>query len=214
MCCVSKSTLQRLPVYLTYLRSLPDNSASNISATSIAAALGLGEVQVRKDLALISGSGRPKTGYILKDLISDLEKYLGCRDIVYAVVVGSGKLGKALLDYDGFTKYGLNIAAGFDIDNSKEGMTETGKRIFNLSEFGSVCRRFNIKIGILTVPAASAQTVCDLMISNGIEAVLNFTPVNPVVPENIVLHNVNIAVSLAVLSNHLKEKSKNTEVLT
>ena len=98
---VSTQTLQRLPLYLNYLRSLPDDTPENISATAIADALRLGDVQVRKDLASVSSGGRPKVGYVTRDLTADLERFLGYHDVDTAVLVGAGNLGRSLLSYGG-----------------------------------------------------------------------------------------------------------------
>lgn len=111
---ISKSVLKRLPSYLTYLKSLPADGPANISATALAAALSMGEVQVRKDLALVSDGGRPKVGYMRESLISDIEQFLGYDNTTEAVLIGAGKLGRALLGYSGFAEYGLEIAAAFD----------------------------------------------------------------------------------------------------
>ena len=93
---VSRATLGRIPSYLEYLKNI-NRHTGNISATTLAKELGLGEVQVRKDLGAVSGAGRPKTGYPVEQLIEELEAFLGCgkkRDNV--VIVGAGKLGEAL----------------------------------------------------------------------------------------------------------------------
>ncbi len=214
---ISQATLKRLPVYFTYLKSLSPQGPVHISATAIAAALDMGEVQVRKDLAAVSKAGRPKVGYVVSDLIRELAAFLGYNDVADAVIVGAGKLGRALLDYKGFSEYGLNIVAGFDIKESLEGETQGGKAIFGLPRFGDLCRRLNIRIGIITVPTESAQSVCDLMVENGIMAILNFAPVHLRVPEGILLQNENIAASLAALSNRLlermnKEESRNEKI--
>lgn len=208
---ISQATLKRLPIYFTYLKSLSPHGPANISATAIAAALDMGEVQVRKDLASVSKAGRPKVGYAVVDLIHELEAFLGYDDVTDAVIVGAGKLGRALLDYGGFSEYGLNIVAGFDIKESLEGETEGGKSIFGLSRFSDLCRRLNIRIGIITVPAESAQAACDLMVENGIVAILNFAPVHLKVPEGVLLQNENIAASLAGLSNRLLEQISREE---
>nr|WP_243108407.1 redox-sensing transcriptional repressor Rex [Maliibacterium massiliense] len=205
---ISKSTLRRLPIYLTYLKSLPAKGPANISATAIAAALKMGEVQVRKDLASVSASGKPRIGYIIADLIAELEAFLGYHDVDEAVVVGAGKLGKALLDYGGFSEYGLRIVAGFDIDAAKQGQTGVGKQIFDISKLENLCRRMHIKIGIITVPAERAQSVCDTLVQSGIQAILNFAPTHLVVPPDILVQNENIAASLAVLANNLKEHAQ------
>lgn len=203
---ISKSTLQRLPVYLTYLKSLPEDGPVNISATAIAAALNMGEVQVRKDLASISGAGKPKVGYLIENLIDELQSFLGYDDMNDAIVVGAGKLGRALLDYKGFADYGLNMVAGFDLDPQKEGYTDTDKQIFHLSRLEDLCSRMSIRIAVITVPAPSAQAVCDLLVQNGVLAILNFAPTHLVVPEGVIVQNENIAASLAVLANRLKEQ--------
>ena len=69
---VSKSVIRRLPIYLSYLKALPDDAPENISATTLATALCMGEVQVRKDLALVSDGGRPKVGYRRESLVADI----------------------------------------------------------------------------------------------------------------------------------------------
>ena len=115
---IPKATLGRIPTYVQYLRELPDESDLNISATKIARGLSLGEVQVRKDLAMISGSGKPRIGYERSALIRDLERHLGSQSLTNAVLVGVGKLGRALLDFGSFEEFGVRIVAGFDCNES------------------------------------------------------------------------------------------------
>ena len=203
---ISKHTLQRLPMYLSYIQGLPEDAPKNISATTIAEALQLNDVQVRKDLASVSSSGKPKVGYNVKDLIAELEAFLGYNDIDNAVIVGAGSLGKALLNYSGFKAYGLNIIAAFDL--CEEPTAFQGKTVFPIAQLGSFCRKVNVHIGIITVPASSAQEICDLLVESGIRAIWNFAPVHLVVPDGILVQNENMASSLALLSNHLREQMK------
>ena len=203
---ISKHTLQRLPMYLSYIKGLPEDAPKNISATTIAEALQLNDVQVRKDLASVSSSGKPKVGYNVKDLIAELEAFLGYNDIDNAVIVGAGSLGKALLNYSGFKAYGLNIIAAFDL--CEEPTEFQGKTVFPIAQLESFCRKVNIHIGIITVPASSAQEICDLLVNSGIRAIWNFAPVHLVVPDGILVQNENMASSLALLSNHLREQMK------
>ena len=107
---VSRKLLKRLPVYLNYLKNLPEDSP-NVSATAMAKALELGDVQVRKDLAKIS-TGRRRTGRNRHQLMQDIEEYLNFAEETGTVVVGAGKLGRALLDYAGFEEAGFNVMAG------------------------------------------------------------------------------------------------------
>jgi len=202
---VSSQTLQRLPQYLTYLKSLPKNAAANISATGIAEALGMNDVQVRKDLAMVSGSGRPKIGYIREDLVNDIEEFLGYDDADTAVIAGAGSLGRALLSYGGFEDYGLDIVAAFDTDENIIGTEVGGKEVLDAGKLASLCRRMNIRIGIITVPASQAQAVCDKLTQGGVLAIWNFAPVHLTVPTGVLVKNENMACSLAMLSQHLKE---------
>ena len=93
---ISKAVLKRLPGYLSYLKSLPEGTATYISATALANALGMGEVQVRKDLAMVSDGGRPKIGYLRERLMEDISQFLGYDNTTDAVLIGAGKLGQAL----------------------------------------------------------------------------------------------------------------------
>ena len=198
---ISVQALQRLPLYLQYLKTLPD--AANISARALGAVLGFGEIQVRKDLASVSDGGRPKVGYVVGELRHDIAVALGYDNVNDAVLVGAGRLGRALLSYEGFSDYGLNIVAAFDAKLDVCGRDESGKQVFPLEKLPDLCRRMKIGIGIITVPAASAQSVCDLLCQSGIRAVWNFAPAHVSVPQGVLLKNENMAASLAVLSQHL-----------
>ena len=204
---VSKSVLKRLPGYLSYLKSLPEGTVPYISATALANALGMGEVQVRKDLAMVSDGGRPKIGYLRESLIDDIEQFLGYDNTTDAVLIGAGKLGQALLGYDGFENYGLNILAAFDA-NPLCTATEEGKPIYHISQLENFCRANKVLMGIITVPRNHAQAVCDRLIACGIKAIWNFAPVHLEVPDKILVQSENMATSLAVLSMHLQAHIK------
>ena len=202
---VSKSVLKRLPGYLVYLKNLPEDAPAHISATALAAALGMGEVQVRKDLALVSDGGRPKIGYLRSALVEDIESFLGYDNTTDAIIVGAGKLGCALLGYEGFAEYGLNIIAAFD-RTPQEDMS--GKPVYPVDNLPSFCKRNKVLMGIITVPAAHAQEVADRMIECGIKAIWNFAPVHLEAPSHILIQNQNMATNLAVLSMHLRAQMK------
>ncbi len=204
---VSKSVLKRLPGYLAYLKSLPEDGPAHISATSLANALGMGEVQVRKDLAIVSDGGRPKIGYLRESLITDIEQFLGYDNTTDAVLIGAGKLGLALMGYSGFEEYGLNIQAAFDVHPSME-KTEEGQPIYPITKLEHFCKVHKILMGIITVPAANAQEAADRLIACGVKAIWNFAPAHLDVPPHILVQNENMATSLAVLSVHLRAQIK------
>ncbi len=203
---ISIQTLKRLPDYLHYLQTINNKEVTSISATMIANSLKLNEVQVRKDLAAVSmTSGKPRTGFNINELIKGIESRLGYDSKDEAVLVGVGKLGQALLSYPGFQTYGLNIVAGFDSNPNLHHVTIEGKLILPMEKFVNLCQRMKIHIGIITVPADQAQSVCDLMLAGGIIAIWNFAPVNLKVPNGIFLKNENMSASLAMISQFLAE---------
>ncbi len=201
---LSKQALKRLPLYMSYLKSI-EGETEYISSAAVAMALDLNDVQVRKDLAAVcKTSGIPKRGFLLSDLICGISDFLGYENSTDAVLVGVGNLGKALMSYKGFENYGINIVAAFDtradvIDNIK---------VFHISKLAEICFRLQIKIGIITVPNTEAQDVCDMMVKSGIMGIWNFSPAHLKAPEEILVQNENMASSLAVLSNHLRDKIK------
>lgn len=207
---VPKATLGRLPLYLNFLRKLSPDKVPYISATTISKELKLGEVQVRKDLASISGAGKPRLGYSTEELILNLEDCLGYNELTDAVLVGAGKLGGALLQYDGFERFGVKITAAFD-KNEEAINPDARPAILPMSSFESFCRENNIRIGIITVVEESAQEICNQMIKCGITAIWNFAPCKLQVPDGIHIQNENLALSLAHLSNQLSRNRKNAE---
>lgn len=198
---ITSQTMSRLPLYFNYLTSLSDDKKNgNISATAIAEALGLNDVQVRKDLASVSRGGRPKVGYSALELIGDIGRSLGFENHDGVIVAGMGNLGKAMLECDSFADYGLDIICGFDRNEELIGRMINGRPIRNINEMAEVCRRENIKIGIITVPEDSAQEICDRMAEAGIGYILNFAAVHLNPPAGVTVHNENISLTLAMLA--------------
>ena len=201
---IPKATLGRIPLYIQYLKELPDEQDATISAPKIARGLMLGEVQVRKDLALISGRGKPKIGYDRVKLINDLERHLGYEGLTNAVLIGAGKLGKALLDYQGFEAFGIRVLAGFDC-NEKAFQISQNKSVLPIRQLKDYCAEHHIKIGIITVGQGSAQEVCDMLVECGIKAIWNFAPCALTVPTDVLLKQENLALSLAHLNSQIKK---------
>ena len=199
---ISRATMGRIPTYLKYLKDKALKT-ENISATTLAKELGLGEVQVRKDLGAVSGAGRPKAGYNVSELIAVLEKFLAHDENSNVVIVGAGKLGRALLDYGGFRDYGLDIMAAFDKAVDTPEKSNLGKPVYSMDMLDDFCKDNNIRIGVIAVPAQSAQEVCDRFIKNGIKAIWCFAPCTLDVPDNIPVQYENMALSLAYLNKKI-----------
>lgn len=198
---VSRAALGRIPVYLRFLESLPQDTET-VSATVIAKELGFGEVQVRKDLGAICGSGKPRIGYTVSNLKESLESLIDSRN-GKTVIVGAGKLGRALLDYCGFSDYGLDILAAFDTDVSQN--NASGKPILPIDGLHDFCKENNVSIGVIAVPAKAAQEVCDKLCQSGIKAIMSFAPCKLTAPEGVAIQYENMALSLAHLKTQIKQ---------
>jgi redox-sensing transcriptional repressor len=201
-------SVRRLPSYLRLLYELQARGREVVSCTHIADDLGLISVQVRKDLAMTGIVGRPKVGYQIPELISAIEAFLGWNNTKDAFLVGAGCLGAALLGYEGFQELNLNLLAGFDINPAKVGTQIHGKEIFPMEKLPDLVKRMHVLIGILTVPAAVAQDVADVMVRAGMRAIWNYTSAKLRVPDGVIVEDVKLAASLAVLSSRLAESLK------
>ena len=195
---ISRATTGRLPEYLTYVKSLP-RDIRFVSATAIAKGLELGEVQVRKDLSAVCGKGKPKIGYDRDVLLYSLESALDTRSGCEAVIVGAGKLGKALLGFGGFSDYGISIGKAFDIRND-----EGSPDVLPIEELPAYCSLHQIGIGIICVPPDAAQEAADLLVKSGVRAIWCFATVSLKLPETVKVQYENLALSLA----HLHQKVK------
>ncbi|MCI5846374.1 MAG: redox-sensing transcriptional repressor Rex [Candidatus Limiplasma sp.] len=198
---VSRSTISRIPLYLQCLKSR--EFTKNISATVIARELGLGDVQVRKDLSAVCGAGRPKTGYDTEELVASLERFLGYDRKSQVVLVGAGKLGRALLDYGGFREYGLEIGAAFDIAVRQMETSAAGKPVYPMDQLEEYIRQHQIRAAIIAVPSSQAQAVCDRLVANRIIGILSFAPCRLTVPDNVCLQKEDMALSLAFLNSRI-----------
>lgn len=209
---VSKATFSRLPDYLEILKRLPPQEVPFISSAAIAGKLSLGEVQVRKDLASVCGAGKPRLGYPTEELIENIEEALGYNHMTPAVLVGAGRLGKALLQSDEFERYGIKITAAFDVTEQKNRIGCVNE-ILSIKQFDEFCRNNNIHLGIITTSEDAAQEICNQMVESGIMAIWNFAPRRLKVPKGVILQNENLALSLAHLISQLCEANqKNTDI--
>lgn len=195
---INKSIIDRIPRYLNYLNKLDENGL--ISATILAKKLNLGEVQVRKDLNKISGNGKPKIGYKVLDLKNDIKNLINQNLDTNVIIIGAGKIGKALYNYPGFLQNHFKIVGIFDNDSQK--ISDDVKSIDTLETF---LKTTKVDLGIICVSAENAQMVSEQLISLGIRGILNFTDQKVNVPDDVKLRNVDIVgqlIALAIETNN------------
>lgn len=203
-----KTTMNRMPLYYNFIIEKQRENLQNVSSAMIAKSLKLNNIQVRKDLASISSiPGKPRVGFDVETILNDLERVLGCKNLDEVILVGVGRLGRTLLNYNGFHKYNLDIVASFDVDKDKVGAVINGKPVFGIETLKSFVEEHDIKIGIITVSGNAAQKVCDMLVDAGIKAIWNFAPVHLELPDGIIIKHENLAASLALLTQRY-EKSQ------
>ena len=201
---IPQDTASRLSLYLRSLRMLEKKRVDVASSEDITEFLNVSSVQFRKDLSYFGGFGKRGVGYGTSALTKEIEKILGA-DVAWKIaIVGAGKLGSALLGYPGFTESNLQITAAFDNDPERIGKVRKGVTIEDAKSMRGVLRKKGIKIAILAVPADKAQEVGEELAACGVKAILNFAPVNLMLPKRISVSNVDMASELQGLIYKLK----------
>ncbi len=203
---VSELTTNRLSVYLRCLNTLDSAGVRTISSQALADEFHLNAAQIRKDLAYFGEFGVRGVGYYVKELRTHLRQILGLDRRVRVAIMGAGNLGLALADYPGFRTDGFEIAALFDTQAEKIGQrSRSGIPIHDLRLFRRTVRRERIRIAVIAVPAAAAQSVLNEVVGAGIKAVLNFSPGALTVPADVKVKSVDLTVSLESLSFFLAQ---------
>ena len=201
---IPKATIERLPLYYRCLDKLATfEEVEVVSSKDLGGRLGIPSTQVRKDLSYYGEFGRRGVGYNVQELKRSVGKILGVDKLWPAVIVGAGNLGRALVNYGSFEMMGLEIVEVFDNDLSKIGNQINGIEVKSIQSIKETLQGRDIKLGIISVPADSAQEVADEMIAAGIKAIWNFAPTRLYIPENIVVRNEDLAVGIVSLIYHL-----------
>ncbi|KXB40202.1 redox-sensing transcriptional repressor Rex [Amygdalobacter nucleatus] len=204
---VPAPTIRRLPTYLNCLLHIQAKGVTAVSSSTIAEMLSLTGIQVRKDLAWVSDSGKPRTGFPIDRLINDIKNFLGYNELREAALIGVGHLGGAFLHYPGFNEYGLTISMAFDVNTEliKQYQNDTVP-VYSMSDLSKVQLP---ELAILTVPKDQAQAVAEQLVQYGTRAIWNFSTVHLNLPETVIVENVDLAQSLALLWNQYELQNMN-----
>lgn len=201
---ISKNMVYRLPLYLSVTRQLVLDGHKFITAPQISSITNINVETVKKDLSIICKTpGNPRMGREANLLLDEISEFGVYSSITKAVIIGAGALGHALLHYDGFSEWGLEIVAAFD-NNENVLDKNLSKPILDVNELNEFVEKNNIEIAVITVPAKAAQIAVNTAVASGIKAIWNFAPTHISVPRNIFFQTENMASSLSLLNYQLK----------
>jgi len=203
---IPESVISRTFLYLRELAELSKANIHTISSAELGDRINLSDAQVRKDLGCFGQFGVSGSGYNTDELRASLEKILGKNKVWNVALVGVGHMGAALLSYPGFKEHGLNVVAAFD-----SGAKRIGKKISNIvvkstNEMSKEIASKKVSIGIIAVPAKSAQEAADKLVEAGVACILNFAPAALSVPEDVRVKDVDLSRELETLSYFLAGK--------
>lgn len=205
---IADNTVRRLSLYLRFLEEFQHQGASTVSSEALAAKGGTTSAQVRKDLSFFGSFGKRGLGYSVSQLIKRLREILGLGRHYKVIVVGAGKIGSALVQYRGFGQRGFEIVAIFDNDAGKVGRPWNGEGLVvrDVAQLERDCAQLKPDIAVIVTPGEAAQQVADRVVKTGITAILNFAPVQLVVPDHVTVKAVNLVLELEALSFALASK--------
>ncbi len=197
---IAESTVRRLSLYLRFLEEFEEQGASTVSSAALAGRGGTTSAQVRKDLSFFGSFGKRGLGYEVPTLKTQLREILGLTRRYRVVVVGAGKIGSALVQYDGFRSRGFDLVSIYDNDPKKIGRHWNGLIVRDVAQLEKDLKHEHADIAAVVTPADAAQVVADRLVACGIAAILNFAPVQLQVPERVAVKTVNLVLELEALS--------------
>ena len=197
---IPRATIQRLAIYLEVLEKLHDDGITVISSEPLAKACAVNASQIRKDLTYFGEFGVRGVGYNIANLMASISEALGADRPWNCVLVGAGKLGRALLNHRDFSQRSYHIIGAFDSDPEKIGDEIGGITVQNVHNLKECTEQLNARIGIITTPPAWAQQVADQLVEAGIQGILNFVPARIFVPDDVFLEYVDFFHHLYAIS--------------
>jgi redox-sensing transcriptional repressor len=197
---ISDSTVRRLALYLRFLEHSAAQGLTTISSAELARRGGTTSAQVRKDFSFFGSFGKRGLGYSVPELTARIRDILGLKRTHRVVLVGAGKMGGALLHYRGFRQHGFDVAAIYDKDPKKIGARSNGLVVRDIKLLEADLKKEPTDIAILVTPTEAAQEVADRLVRAGVKAILNFAPVPLVVPNDVAVQSVNMALELETLT--------------
>jgi redox-sensing transcriptional repressor len=204
---IPDATVARLPVYLRALYTLAERGVTTVASDELARAAGVNSAKLRKDLSYLGSYGIRGVGYDVEYLVYQVSRALGLTQRWPVVIIGAGNLGRALANYGGFFTRGFHIEAVLDTDTGLVGRKLGNVIVRNVSELESLVTEHGVAIGVIAVPAGSAQEMCDRLVTAGVTSILNFAPVVLNVPDGVDVRKVDLSIELQILAFHAQRRN-------
>lgn len=206
---VPEVVVNRLPQYVRGLTDVHHQGTEIVSSHTLGQILHVTPAQIRKDLSYFGRFGKQGRGYNVRYLLEELRQILGLDQQWNILVVGVGRLGRAIISYPGFSPEGLRIVAAFDADSRQVGQSIGGLIVQPMVELASVIREKDIKIAIVAVPVADAVEVVNQLVGCGIKSIMNYAPIAPFVPDVVKIRSIDPVLILQSMTYYLRsEKAK------
>jgi len=193
----------RLPIYLRALQRMAEKGVQTTSSQELGERVGISAAQIRKDISQFGEFGKQGTGYRISFLIDKLREIMKIDRIWDVAVVGAGDMGHALARYPGFVNRGFRIAMVFDNDQAKVGQQIGDFVVQDTNGMVEAIQASGIQVAMLTVPAAAAQDVTDMLVKAGVKAILNYAPISLNVPEDVRVQHIDPATHLQRMTYYL-----------
>ena len=203
---IADSTVRRLSLYLRFLEEFENAGLTTVSSEELAARGGTTSAQVRKDLSFFGSFGKRGLGYQVAELTQRMRRILGLERDWRVVIVGIGKIGSALAQYEGFQQRGFRVVGLYDSDPAKIGRDVHDLAVRPIEALAEDNRERPVDIAVIAVPASVAQRVVDEVVAAGITGIMSFAPIQLHVPADVTLNTVNMAMELERLSFALSNR--------
>ncbi len=203
---IADSTVRRLSLYLRFLEEFENAGLTTVSSDELAARGGTTSAQVRKDLSFFGSFGKRGLGYQVAELTQSMRRILGLERDWRVIIVGIGKIGSALAQYEGFQQRGFRVVGLYDSDPAKIGREVYNLPVLPIEAIAEDNRERPVDIAVIAVPASAAQRVVDQVVAAGITGIMSFAPIQLHVPADVTLNTVNMAMELERLSFALSNR--------
>ena len=205
---VPDATVRRFSLYLRFLEDFWRSGVTSVASVALAERGGTTAAQVRKDLSYLGSYGKRGLGYSVEELTGVLRSVLGLDSVWRVALLGAGRIGTALFEYEPFRRRGFHITTVIDNDPAKVGTRLGPIRIRGEGELECALQEERIDLVIVAVPAPAAQGLVDRVVAAGVKAVLNYAPVQLRLPEDVALRNVSMLIELEGLSYALARAAR------